>query len=130
MRKVTKIWFSIMLLALVGCRARVVENSSAEIRESVVERVVRDSIVVHDSIYVRVGADTVFHTRYRTLYKEKLRHDTVALHDTIYIERVVVSAGNEKEGGGGVNWWLALLFLLVLWRVGVFDFLSGFFKKK
>ncbi len=119
-----------MLLTLVGCRARVVENSSAEIRESVVERVVRDSIVVHDSIYVRVGTDTVFHTRYRTLYKEKLRHDTVALHDTIYIERVVVSAGNEKEGGRGVNWWLALLFLLVLWRVGVFDFLSGFFKKK
>ena len=130
MRKVKKIWFSLMLLALVGCRARLVEERGVEIRDNVVERVLRDSIFMCDSIFVRERADTVFLTRYRTLYREKVRRDTIAVCDTIYVEKNVLQNSTGSGGGGGLKWLFLLILLLVLWRIGVFDFLSGFFKGK
>ena len=134
MKKVARIWFSVGLLALLtaGCRSARVENTTLEVRENVVERVVHDSIVLRDSIYVRVAADTVYQTRYRTVYRERTSRDTIALHDTVFVEKVVETGrvGDVEEGSNTVHWWLLLLFLLVLWRIGAFDLLSGFFKKK
>ena len=133
MARAARIWFSIGLLALLatGCRSARVENATLEVRENVVERVVHDSIVLRDSIYVRVAADTVYQTQYRTVYRERISRDTIALHDTVFVEKVVETggAGAEEEDGGTARWWLLLFFLLVLWRIGVFDLLSGFFKK-
>jgi hypothetical protein len=80
---------------------------------------------------VRVAADTVYQTQYRTVYRERISRDTIALHDTVFVEKVVETggAGAEEEDGSTARWWLLLFFLLVLWRIGVFDLLSGFFKK-
>ena len=58
-------------------------------RNNYVERIVIDSVVVHDSIYIKEKADTVYYTKYHTLYKERLRVDTIFCCDTIYCDREI-----------------------------------------
>ena len=86
-----RIWYSMLLLLLCGCRTPSVgtDDEGVRVHSNVVESVVRDSVFVHDSIYLNARADTVYFTRYRTLYKERLVCDTVIVCDTLYRERVV-----------------------------------------
>lgn len=105
-----RIWFSLAVLALCGCRA-VEEHTAARASNSVEARAVRDSVIVRDSIYVREKADTVFFTRYRTLYKEKIVRDTLVVCDTLCTERVVTRYVERRRD---VAWWLLPLLLLLL----------------
>ena len=119
MRTGRKIWCSILLFSLLGCSTSRVVNSNEDYVKHArfEERVVADSVFLHDSIYVREKADTVFFTKYRTLYKERLVHDTVAVCDTLYVERLVTK---EVKQNMGSRKWLLLLLLpatLVMWRV-------------
>lgn len=50
------------------------------------DRLVRDSIHVKDSIYVRSKGDSVFVDRWHTMYKDRLVRDTVSLRDSVKIE--------------------------------------------
>lgn len=79
------------VLILCACRSVPgnVAGTDVRVHTNIVERVVRDSVFVHDSIFVRENPDTVFFTRYRTLYKENVVRDTVLLCDTLYSERTV-----------------------------------------
>ena len=79
------------VLILCACRSVPgnVAGTDVSVHTNFVERVVRDSVFVHDSIFVRENPDTVFFTRYRTLYKENVLRDTVLLCDTLYSERTV-----------------------------------------
>ncbi|MBR3916244.1 MAG: hypothetical protein IKJ49_03780, partial [Bacteroidaceae bacterium] len=85
------------------------------------ERLIKDSIVLHDSIIIREKADTVFFTKYKTAYKEIVRHDTVVVCDTLYRVRTVTV---EKNSGKCFSWWKLLpaaLVLFLMWRFGLFD---------
>ena len=55
------------------------------------DRLQRDSIFIRDSVFVRQSSDTVFITRFRDLYKERIKLDTCYLlnEDTVYIVRRV-----------------------------------------
>ncbi len=127
MRNVRIIIVSVILLLFISCRVKdtvTTERASANMR---VERVLVDSIILRDSVVIRERCDTVFFTKYRTLYKERLRHDTVVKCDTVYTERVVTV----KDTKGSSFLWLLLLPLLaVLWKVGVFDLLRKIILRK
>ena len=116
MKGTGKIWFSLVVFALCACRT-VPENiagSDVNVHTSIVGHIVRDSVFVHDSIFVRERPDTVFFTRYRTLYKENVVRDTVLLCDTLYSERTVTRY-TAPPGCVSVEWrWLALLVGLLL----------------
>lgn len=122
-----KVWFSFMLVLLCGCTALKDMNDGADvrIRTNVVEHVVRDSIFVHDSIFVREKFDTVFFTKYRTLYKENLIRDTIYLCDTLYKERVITEYASHN-GNKSFQW---LLLLLPLLYPGVLKWLLKMFLK-
>jgi hypothetical protein len=80
-----------------------------------------DSVLLRDSIFIREKSDTVFYTKYRTLYKERLRVDTIVRCDTLYRDREVVVETVRKAGHGGAMLWkvvVAALALLLLWRTG------------
>lgn len=103
---------AVLLLVASCCTQRTartasLSNSSGEVR------VVRDSVFVLDSVLLRERADTVFLTRIRTLYRDRLRTDTVWRCDTVYrVEERVVAV---KEEGGklrSVLFFVALFFLL------------------
>lgn len=77
----------------------------------------RDSVWLHDSVYVREKGDTVRVERWHTKYIEKFAHDTVriATHDTIPQPYPV-----EKEVPAKLSYWQSLrlwmgnIFLLLL----------------
>jgi hypothetical protein len=78
--------FSVLLLRACGTsRLADAERRSVSSR---VESLMRDSVFVHDSIFVEKRADTVIRERVRTLYRERVRVDTFLLRDTLVNERV------------------------------------------
>ena len=124
---------SILLLFLAGC-ATVKKKSDVEFvsQNRIVEHIRVDSVMLHDSVYVKELADTVFYTRYRTVYKERLRIDTIVRCDTLFREREVVV---EREHGSlatlSLKWkmLLAALLLFLLWRAGMLSVLWGLILK-
>ena len=77
---------SVSLLLLAGCKTvapliSVPRNDSVVIRD----RLVRDSIYIHDSVIVRLKADTVYIEHWKELWKESARVTT----DTVYKDKVV-----------------------------------------
>ena len=129
MRGAEKIWFSVLLLLLCGCRTvrDSHESTDIRIRTNVVERLLKDSVFVHDSIYVHERSDTVFFTKYRTLYKEKLVRDTIYVCDTLYKERIVTEYVSREATCS--RWWWLLLFLLLLFCPGVPQLFLKIFNK-
>ena len=115
MGRMVKIWFSMLLLALCGCRTvpTGVDVHGQRVHTNVVESVVRDSVFLLDSIFLHVKADTVYLTKYRTLYKERVVRDTVVMCDTLYRERVVTKEKRVLPSGKSLLIGL-LLFAVVL----------------
>jgi len=76
----------IIILALTSCRSAaplisIPRNDSIVIRD----RFVRDSIYIHDSVIVRLKADTVYIEHWKELWKESAKVTT----DTVYKDKVV-----------------------------------------
>lgn len=122
MRNVTKIILNLLLLPLFACST--VEKTSDVgfvSQQNFVGRTRMDSVLLRDSIFIREKSDTVFYTKYRTLYKERLRVDTIVRCDTLYRDREVVVETVRNAGHGGAMLWkvaVAALVLLLLWRTG------------
>ena len=115
MGRTRKIWFSLFLSVLCGCRAvpTGVVDGELHVHTGYVGSVVRDSVFLRDSIFLHVKADTVFLTKYRTLYKERVVRDTVMVCDTLYRERVV---SVEKRVLPQLRWWMLLpVVVIVIW---------------
>ena len=124
MKNRIKICLSLLLLSLVGCST--VENVNdvgIVSRNNLIECVRVDSVVLRDSVFIREKSDTVFYTKYRTVYKELLRVDTIVRCDTLYRDREVI-VEREKAGTAGNRSRSVLTFLmaglsrLLLWRTG------------
>ena len=78
--------YMLILFTLTSCRSAaplisVPRNDSIVIRD----RFVRDSIYIHDSVIVRLKADTVYIEHWKELWKESARVTT----DTVYKDKVV-----------------------------------------
>lgn len=129
MKNITRICFSAVIL-LLSCRSY--DNSAVEYSSTACmrERLIKDSIVLHDSIIIREKADTVFFTKYKTAYKEIVRHDTVVVCDTLYRVRTVTV---EKNSGKSFSLWKLLpvaLLLFLLWRSGIIGWIYRMIKNK
>ena len=122
MRNVTKIILNLLLLPLFACSTVEKTNDVGFVsQQNFVGRTRVDSVLLRDSIFIREKSDTVFYTKYRTLYKERLRVDTIVRCDTIYRDREVVVETVRNAGHGGAMLWkvaVAALALLLLWRTG------------
>jgi hypothetical protein len=76
----------------------------------------RDSIFIHDSIFVYVGGDTVVRERWRTMWRERMVHDTVierqmdTIYDTKYEEKVVEAPAK----GAATGWWVAAALFAII----------------
>ena len=133
MKSRTGICSSILLLFLAGCTTVEKANDVEFVSQNrVVEHIRVDSVMLHDSIYVKELADTVFYTRYRTVYKERLRVDTIVRCDTLFRDREIVVERKHDTLATLSLWWrvlLALLLLFLLWRVGLLSLLWGLILK-
>lgn len=93
------------------------------VRTEYVNKIFRDSVVVHDSIDRYVSGDTVWLYKYKYIYVYRDRADTVAVNDTIEIP-VEVKTTEVKEVNK-LKWyqttlmWIGGIALLILsFKVG------------
>ena len=125
MKSRTRIILSALLLSLVACGTVQRSNDVGLVAQNnYVGHTKADSVMLRDSIFIREKSDTVYYTKYRTIYKERLRVDTVVRCDTLYRDReVVVERVREVERRNSLYWKLLLvaLVLLLLWRTGLWS---------
>ena len=107
-----------IVIVLSGCTTeRIVTVEKVRKDTTTVTKWQRDSVWMHDSVYVKVKKDSVWVEKWHTKYIEKVTHDTLyqATHDTIPQPYPV-----EKEVPAKLSWWQSLriwlgnIFLLLL----------------
>lgn len=109
----------LLLLSLVSsCRTHGCDVAHSEVCDMYTERVCRDSVFLCDSVLVRERADTVFLTRTRTLYRERVRTDTLWRSDTVVCVKNVYTEG--RNSGRGGLFWLLIAVPLALWLIRLF----------
>lgn len=91
------------------------ETVRTETQERLVE--VHDSVYIHDSTVIRTKGDTVFETRWKYIYRDRLKHDTAYVHRTDSIpvpypvERQLTKWERLKVDHAG---WINLVLLIAL----------------
>ena len=70
----------------------------------------RDSVFVHDSVYVRIRADTVYMERWHTRWRDK----TVLRTDTVQVETIRTETRQVRYVPGVYKWCAAILAVAVL----------------
>ena len=106
---------------LAGCSPRIVESTRTQIEYR--DRIQRDSLYVHDSIYVFQHAknDTVYMDKYvyKYAYKDRYIHDTtyIAKHDTTTVVKEVPAKLTKMQQWkqDTYGWLLTFLLALVIW---------------
>ena len=88
------IWKVVLLIIAVAalmcsCKTQYVPVESVKTEYVKDTQVVRDSIHVMDSVFIREKADTIWITKWRTEYKEALRVDTFIVQQTDSVTNVV-----------------------------------------
>jgi len=112
---------------LAGCRTKYVAVPEVHTRDSIVLRLQRDSIFLHDSVYVNTftKGDTLYIYKEKTtyLYKDRLRIDTVSVAKT---DSVSVVVEVEKP----LTRWQQMRLNLFWWIVGIVIALFGWAFRK
>ena len=125
-----KWWWVVMviliLLWLTSCRsqqlARPSEDDTPQNNTTRIEykdRLIRDTTYILDSVYIREKADTVWITRWREKYTERVqrdtiytqRTDTIRLTKRMYIKEQLSKADNAKMFIGGCVLWLLMVLI-------------------
>lgn len=125
MRKlVLAIVFILVLMLCLGCRTKVqtveVERTKVEYQERL--KVERDSVYLHDSVFVELRGDTVYRDRWRTKYLERIRCDTISIERRDSISYPVVVEVEKPRHWFykiGINLYRLVLLLLIIyigWR--------------
>jgi hypothetical protein len=110
----------IILSLLIGCRTYVpVENVVTEVVKEL--EIQRDSVFVHDSVFVRQANDTIYLTRWRVEYREALRVDTLhiverdSINHIIEVEKKLTKMQELKmDIGAGVMWAVPIVLILYI----------------
>ena len=102
----------LFLMFLCGCRTEYVPIESVRYDSIMIEKLMRDSVYVRDSVYLKVKGDTIFKNKDRYVYVYK------NLVDTFYMEKI-----REKEVPVPVErkltWWERVKLDYAEWVFGM-----------
>ena len=99
-----------------------IESIKTEYRD----KILRDSIYLYDSVFVKEKGDTLIFERYRYLYRDKLIRDSIFINDTIRVPYPVEAIKEVKKpltGWQNFQVWCgrialtAVLFLLIFFML-------------
>lgn len=88
---------AVLLLTVSCCTQRTVHSGYASSSSAAVQ-IVYDSVFVCDSILLIERADTVFQTRTRIVYRDRIRIDTLWQCDTVICFKESVLAPKQSDG--------------------------------
>lgn len=80
----------ILVIVSAGCRTRRVYVPVETVRTEYQDRILRDSIRLYDSIYIRETGDTIRIEKYKYLYRDKLVRDSIYRTDSVQVPYPVV----------------------------------------
>lgn len=118
----------VLLLLCCSCSTKHTLNSNENIRTNYVGRVVRDSVFLRDSIFVRETSDTVFMVRNRVVYRDRIIRDTLWRCDTLYSVKEIVVQGKSKSCGF-LKFLLPSLLVFFLWKSGFLSVIKNYILK-
>lgn len=99
----------LLLLLVTSCTTtKYVEVPTETIKIEYKDKYLRDSIYIKDSTVSDIINDTVFKTKYRYIYKDRILKDTVNKIDTI-VKSVIVE--KEKEVNKLKTWQIVLMIM-------------------
>ena len=121
-----RIIFLILIFALWGCTKRIyipVTTTVTEIEYR--DRLQHDSIYFSDSVLIERKGDTVFNTKIKYRYINKIVKDTVNRTDSVYIEKPIEVVKEVNRLTKWQRWRLNFLWILMAGGIGF-----GIFKIK
>lgn len=116
-------WLYTLLLSLLAFSCTTTEYVPVETTKTdsiYISQFERDSIYVHDSVYVRDKGDTVYIEKVKYLYKEKVRTDTIYAErtDSIRIpypvERKLGKWEETYLAVGRITLWAVIIIILIV----------------
>lgn len=102
----------LLLLILCGCRTEFVPLDVVRYDSVMIEKLMRDSVYVRDSVYLKEKGDTVFKYKDRFVYVYKNRVDTFFAEK---IREAEVPVLVERK----LNWWERVKLEYAEWIIGV-----------
>ena len=69
-------WWVLLFLCLCGCRTEYIPIESVRYDSVMIEKLMRDSVFVRDSVYLKEKGDTIYKYKDRFVYVYKNRVDT------------------------------------------------------
>ena len=106
-----KIVMLLFLLLLCGCRTEYVPVESVRYDSVMIEKLMRDSVFVRDSVYLKEKGDTVFKYKDRFVYVYKNRVDTFFAEK---IREIEVPVPVERK----LSWWERVKLKYAEWVIG------------
>ena len=110
-----RIIFLILIFALLGCTKRIyipVTTTVTEIEYR--DRLQHDSIYFSDSVLIVTKGDTVFNTKIKYRYINKIVKDTVNRTDSVYVEKPIEIVKYENRLNGWQKLRLNILNVLLI----------------
>lgn len=126
-----KLIYVIFLFALFSCGSTKYIDVPVEVVKIQKEfeiKEVHDSVYLKDSTVINKVSDTVFITKWRTEYKERLRKDTIHIKDSI--DRPVYLTKTEVVKDHTLYWWEKVLNALGAVMVLLITLFVGFKLQK
>lgn len=119
------IWLILSLAITIGSCTKVnyVPVESVRTDSTYIYQLLRDSIYVQDSIYIREKGDTVYKDRIKYLYKEKFRIDTIYTEkiDTVRVpypvERKLSKWEQTYLAIGRVSLWVIIVIIVIFFII-------------
>ena len=105
-------WWVLFFLCLCGCRTEYVPIESVRYDSVMIEKLIRDSVFVRDSVYMKEKGDTVFKYKDRFVYVYKNRVDTFFAEK---IREIEVPVPVERK----LSWWERVKLEYAEWVFGM-----------
>ena len=102
----------LFLLLLCGCRTEYVPIESVRYDSVMIEKLMRDSVFVRDSVYLKEKGDTVYKYKDRFVYVYRGRVDTFYMEK---MREVEVPVPVERK----LSWWERVKLEYAEWLIGV-----------
>ena len=105
-------WVLLLFLFLCGCRTEYVPVESVRYDRVMIEKLMRDSVYVRDSVYLKEKGDTIYKYKDRFVYVYKNRVDTFFAEK---IREIEVPVPVERK----LTWWERVKLTYAEWVIAV-----------
>lgn len=115
--KMKKLIYLLFIISFISCKQ--IQYVPVEtVKTEYKDRILKDSVYLHDSVFIRSQNDTLYIEKYRYLYRDKIVKDSVVITDSIQVPYPVVQTVVEYKRG--IFWWLGVVFSVALVLFGSF----------